>query len=47
MALKYPAPLNDNEWDSLMKQLNEKYDPIYIEMLNDAVENGNKIKEYI
>lgn len=47
MTLKYPAPLSDEEWDSLMKQLNEKPEPEYVKMLKDAVENGSKIKEYL
>lgn len=45
--LKYPAPLSDDEWDNLMKQLDEKSDPNYVKMLRDAAENGSKIKEYL
>jgi len=47
LALKYPAPLNENEWKSLMGQLNEEPDKNRVKMLKDAVENGKKIKEYL
>lgn len=48
MSLKHPAPLNDNEWNSLMRQLeDEEHDKEKIRMLREAIENGSKIKEHL
>jgi hypothetical protein len=46
MALKHPPPLDDKAWNSLMKQLNENPTEEYMNMLQQAAENGKKIKTY-
>jgi hypothetical protein len=48
MSLKHPTPLNENEWNSLMRQLEEEEpNPEKTRMLKQAIENGGKIKEHL
>jgi hypothetical protein len=46
MALKHPGPLTEKEWDSLTKKLKTPPTTEQTRMMEEAEENGKKIKTH-
>jgi hypothetical protein len=44
--LRYPKPLNDKEWDYLMKKLDETLSEEQKKNIEDMATNGSRIKVY-
>jgi hypothetical protein len=46
MALKHPGPLTETEWDSLMRKLKTAPTKEQMRMMEEAEQNGKKIKTH-
>ena len=46
MPIDHIPPLDEEQWDHLMKELNKPPDPEKVKRLKEAIENAKKMKEF-
>lgn len=44
---RYPAPLTEREWTSLMKRLSTPTTEVYRKMILKMIKNGKKLKVFV